>query len=313
MSLDGVSCQTLSGYDGAEGTSKFEIAIVLTENRAEGTLVGDLEFNSELFERGTAEAIAHTFETLCAVAGKAAADMKAQSVPMVDATGTRMLLEEWSGAKSAWADSHVVPQLLHELFEAQVAATPDAIALSFAEEGGASEKCPRWTYSEVDALAEEVAESLMRLGVGPDVVVGVCTGHKPEYIWTILGILKAGGAFMPIGTSIPSARVVELLRRAQCTVVVYSRDSTNPALIPGGCGTSETGSATVVSAIGATVLMCPATSTAGNMPECLKRSGERRSSRQKNKQKAKRQESMSLAYVMATSGSTGIPDRKSVV
>ena len=292
LKLEGMKCETMEGIDGVEGTAKFELSLDLSENRTDGMISGKLEFNMELFEQETAMNFARAFESLCAEAATrvGATDTAVMTVPMIGEKEKKVVLEEWSGTKTAWAplpEQQPQPQLLHELFEKQVEKTPESIALSFGED---EQKCPKWTYSEVNTLAEEVAMELKELGVGPDVVVGVCTGHRPEYIWSILGVLKAGGAFMPIGTSLPGARITELLTRAKCSIVIVSREASNPALETVG---------------GATLIQCPLTKISDKLhSSSVKSQGQGHETKVTALGKVN---SMNLAYVIPTSGSTGTP------
>src|SRR5690349_21021834 len=84
---------------------------------------------------------------------------------------------------------------LHELFEQQVERTPDALALAFEEE--------QFTYAQLNARANQLAHHLCDLGVGPEVLVGLCLERSLEMIVGMLGILKAGGAYLPLDPSYP--------------------------------------------------------------------------------------------------------------
>ena len=88
---------------------------------------------------------------------------------------------------------------MHRRFEAQVARTPDAAAVSF--EGTVIR------YRELNARANQLAHRLQRLGVGPDVLVGLCTERSLEQVVGILGILKAGGAYLPLDPAYPPDRI----------------------------------------------------------------------------------------------------------
>ena len=101
---------------------------------------------------------------------------------------------------------------LHELIEAQAARTPNAPALVFEDE--------RLTYRELDRRASRVAAQLARLGVGPDVTVGLRVERSAEMIIGILGILKAGGAYVPIDPSLPVERVSFMVTDSGAKVVL---------------------------------------------------------------------------------------------
>ncbi|MBM3225604.1 MAG: amino acid adenylation domain-containing protein, partial [Candidatus Tectomicrobia bacterium] len=103
-------------------------------------------------------------------------------------------------------------QGLHELFEAQVARTPDAVALVCA--------ATRLTYREFDHRANQLARYLRRHGVGPEVLVGVYCTRSPEMIVGILAILKAGGAYVPLDPAYPQERLRFMLADTQAPVIV---------------------------------------------------------------------------------------------
>src|SRR6266480_2211221 len=99
-----------------------------------------------------------------------------------------------------------------ELVTSQAAATPDAIAL------GSTKSV--WSYRELDERASALADILQSLGVGPEVVVGLCMPRSPIMVVGALGILKAGGAYLPLDPAYPVARLAFSLGDGQVRVVV---------------------------------------------------------------------------------------------
>ncbi|WP_371778478.1 amino acid adenylation domain-containing protein [Streptosporangium subroseum] len=106
---------------------------------------------------------------------------------------------------------------LHEIFEDRAHTAPARIAVSAGSE--------RLTYGELDARADRLALRLRNLGVGPDVLVGLCATRGIELIVGLLGILKAGGAYVPIDPSYPAKRVGFLLEDSGVPAVVATRDA----------------------------------------------------------------------------------------
>ncbi|HVF56636.1 MAG TPA: amino acid adenylation domain-containing protein, partial [Pyrinomonadaceae bacterium] len=100
----------------------------------------------------------------------------------------------------------------HELFEAQAARTPDAIALVHESE--------RLSYMELDARANQLARHLRSLGVGPETLVGICVERSPEMLIGLLGVLKAGGAYLPLDPTYPHERLDYMLKDAGVSVVL---------------------------------------------------------------------------------------------
>ena len=99
-----------------------------------------------------------------------------------------------------------------ELVTFQAAATPNAIALASTNRV--------WSYRELDERATELADTLRTLGVGPEVVVGLCMPRSPVMVVGALAILKAGGAYLPLDPTYPAARLTFLLDDGQVPVVV---------------------------------------------------------------------------------------------
>jgi amino acid adenylation domain-containing protein len=104
---------------------------------------------------------------------------------------------------------------LHEIFEARVREDRQRIAVTGPDR--------HVTYGELDASADRLADRLRRLGVGPDVLVGLCVDRSVEMITGILGILKAGGAYVPIDPEYPAKRIRFLLEDTAVAIVVAVR------------------------------------------------------------------------------------------
>jgi amino acid adenylation domain-containing protein len=125
------------------------------------------------------------------------------------------------------------PAVLHEWFEEQVARTPEAIAVV--------DESSHLTYRELNDRANGVATALRELGVGPDVLVGVCMERSPELLVAVYGVLKAGGAYVPVDPTHPAPRVRGLLDGAGVMAVLTQRRFLSllaglraPALCPDG-------------------------------------------------------------------------------
>ena len=123
-----------------------------------------------------------------------------------------------------------------ELFEAQVARTPDAVAVVFEEQS--------LTYGELDARANQLAHHLRALGVGPETVVGLCVERSLEMLIGLLGILKAGGAYLPLDPSYPHERLAFMLADAGAPVLVTQSALVDglPGMAPASCGSMPTDS-----------------------------------------------------------------------
>jgi len=111
-------------------------------------------------------------------------------------------------------------QCIHQLFEQQVEKTPDAVAVSFNEEFTVGSVELSLTYRELNLRANQLAHYLGTLGIKPEQLVGICIERSLEMIIGVLGILKAGGAYLPLDPAYPQERLEFILKDAQISVLV---------------------------------------------------------------------------------------------
>ena len=133
-------------------------------------------------------------------------EQEAAAISCLSAAERRKLLVEWNETTAPFDEGRCI----HELIEEQVARSPGATAVTFR---GAS-----LTYRELDARAAVLARKLRTLGVGPDVLVGICVERSIEMVVGLLGILKAGGAYVPLDPRYPrsASRGCSKTRRRRC-------------------------------------------------------------------------------------------------
>ncbi|MDV5143313.1 amino acid adenylation domain-containing protein [Streptomyces sp. SBC-4] len=144
-------------------------------------------------------------------------DVPLASVQVLDEAGLRQVLTEWNGTAV-----ETVSGSLPELFEAQVARTPEAVAVV----SGGSEV----SYADLDARANRLARHLVAMGVGPESFVGVCLERGIDTVVALLAVLKSGGAYLPIDPGYPADRIGYMLADAAPVVVLTSKSTT--AVIP---------------------------------------------------------------------------------
>ena len=140
-------------------------------------------------------------------AATAAPERAIGSLDILSADERRTILRDWNDTAHP-----VAPATVAELFAAQAARTPAAVAVVF----GDSEL----SYGELDARANQLAHHLRGLGVGPEVIVGLCVERSLEMIVGLIGILKAGGAYLPLDPSYPADRLGFMLEDAGAAVLV---------------------------------------------------------------------------------------------
>src|SRR4051812_49741913 len=165
-----------------------------------------LSYRPDLFDRASVEAIAGRLVRLLE---GAVADPE-RAIGRLDILGAderHTILREWN------ATARAVPgATLPELFAAQVARTPEADAVVFEDE--------RLSYGELDARSSRLAHHLRGLGVGPEVVVGLCIERSLAMLVGLLGILKAGGAYLPLDPDYPPERLAFMLADAGAPVLL---------------------------------------------------------------------------------------------
>ncbi|WP_164021073.1 amino acid adenylation domain-containing protein [Pyxidicoccus trucidator] len=188
LRLPGVSLRPLE----LEGTgARFDLSLALAED-ADG-FSGRLEYNTDLFDAGTAARMAEHFgvllETLASEPGRPIATLS-----LLRAEERHRLLVEWNDTRTSLRRC-IIPQRISE----QVARTPGATALVRGEE--------RLTYRQLDTRANQLAHHLQSLGVGPEVRVAVCMERSAELLVSLLAILKAGGAYVPLDPDYPRQRL----------------------------------------------------------------------------------------------------------
>ncbi|MFF4948094.1 amino acid adenylation domain-containing protein [Streptomyces chattanoogensis] len=176
------------------------------ENGARNGLTGYLEYATDLFDRSTAEALA---ERLVRILDEVAAD-PAQTLGEIELFSPAergRILADWNDTTRT-VPAGTVP----DLFEAQAARTPEAIALV---DGQA-----RWTYRELNAQANRLARSLVDHGVGPESVVAVAMERSAALISVLLAVLKAGGTYLTLDERYPTDRIAFMLADARPAVIV---------------------------------------------------------------------------------------------
>lgn len=190
------------------GNSKLDLVLILTE--AHEGIQGKLEYNTDLFDRETIERMTGHFLTLLEAVA-AAPDELLSGLPLLTEVERHRMLVEWNDTGSDYPKN----KCIHELFEQQVERVPEAVALVFEDR--------RLSYRELNSQANQLAHQLIKLGVGPDVPVGVCLDRSLEMIVGILAILKAGGAYLPFDPGLPQDRIAFMLEDAGISIILTQK------------------------------------------------------------------------------------------
>jgi amino acid adenylation domain-containing protein len=184
---------------------QVDLALEMIEGKT--SLLGVFKYNVDLFDSATIERMAGHFQTL--LEGIVSnPGQRLHEVALLTPSERQQLLVEWNDTKVDYPED----VLLHELFEAQVERTPDAVAVQF--EGS------QLSYRELNERANQLAHYLRGVAVGPDTLVGVCMERSLELVVALYGILKAGGAYVPIDPDYPQERVAFMLEDAGAPVLL---------------------------------------------------------------------------------------------
>ncbi|MGH8162034.1 MAG: amino acid adenylation domain-containing protein, partial [Gammaproteobacteria bacterium] len=250
----------VDSVDMAGDSVKFDLELALGDMDDE--IVGTLGYATALFDRATIERHVGYLQTVLR-AMVAEADRPVQRIEMLSCAERTLLLETWNQTDMQ-TDGDM---LLHRLFEARVARSPQAEALVTATE--------RCSYEELNARANRLAHQLRRLGVDKEILVGVCLRRSVDLVATLLAVLKSGGAYVPLDPNYPADRIAFMLKDSRARVLITTSDLTD--VVPAG---------------GARLLLIDQNPEIADCPDT---------------DPENETQPHDLAYVIYTSGSTGVP------
>jgi hypothetical protein len=170
-------------------TSKFDWTVLVTE--AQDGIHLRSEFSTDLFESGTIMRLLHQFEILLESIA-ASPGNRISELALLTLNERDRLMVEWNQTGAEYERGSCI----HEVFEAQVAKTPEAVALVLRGEA--------LRYGDLNRRANQLARRLRDHGVGPGAMVGVCLERSFEMVIGILAVLKAGGTYVPMDVTLPS-------------------------------------------------------------------------------------------------------------
>jgi len=193
----------------ATGSETLDLSVEIVERDHEGD--ARFSYNADLFEPATIGRMVGHFLVLL----QSAMEKPQQAVstlPMLTAEERHHLIVEWNQAAAEYKPD----KCIHELVEAQVSRNPDAVAVV----------CERQSlsYGELNRRANQLAHYLEKRGVGPETLIAMCMERSLDMIVGILGVLKAGGAYLPLDLSYPPERLAFMIEDANPPVVITQED-----------------------------------------------------------------------------------------
>jgi amino acid adenylation domain-containing protein len=196
---------TLDLLDIESGTAKFDLMLSLEES--EDGLDGVCEYSADLFDEATVRRMLEHFRTLLAGIVENPGE-RISSLPLLTSDEEQQLLYQWNETAKQFPQNLCV----HELFARQSERTPDSIAVIFEDE--------RLNYAELNERANKLAHHLRALGVGAEQVVGLMMERSVEMLVSVLAVLKAGGAYLPLDSEYPQERLAFMLEDARARVLL---------------------------------------------------------------------------------------------
>jgi amino acid adenylation domain-containing protein len=222
---------TLEEFEFETGIAKYDLALDFTE-KSNG-LFCLFRYNLDLFKPASIRQMAERFRTLLGAIVENPTE-RISDLAVMAQSDQDLLLKHHRATSSASVSVSTVSQL----FEAQVGRSPDALAVVFAESA--------WTYRELNDRANQLATRLKRLGVGPDILVGLCLRRSPEVLAAILGVWKAGGAYVPLDPQLPKSRLAHILQDTEIGLLVAQKSLLSELpiyhgkiVLVDGCGETE--------------------------------------------------------------------------
>jgi len=199
---------TLNPVVADSGTTHFDLTLHIVDS--ERGLIATAAYNTDLFDAATISRMLGHFQTLLE-AIVTSPERRLSELSLLTDAERRQMLPASAGIRT----DHSPGLCIHQLFEAQAERTPDAIALVFEDE--------RLTYGELNRRANQLARSLRKMNVGPEKPVGVCLERSSEMVIALLGILKAGGVYLPLDPAYPKQRMSFILEDSRASVLLTQK------------------------------------------------------------------------------------------
>jgi amino acid adenylation domain-containing protein len=238
--------------------------------RTAETAAGTLEYNSSLYEKTTIRRIAGHFQRLFQVVFSDP-DMRLADIDIVPEEEKRQLLVDFNNTHAAYPTDKTI----HQLLEEQVEKTPGKTAVIYNDQ--------YLTYGALNEKANRLARLLREKGVKPRIIVGILLEPSLEMILSIVGIIKAGGAYLPIDPGYPAKRISSIYKDSGALIFLCGKNTINTIAIPGKAPQTNTPGVLLLDLVWQDSDRCSEAN-----PAHVNQPGD-------------------LLYLISTSGSTGVP------
>ena len=196
----------LSALNVSNGQANYEMTLSLVEQ--EEGIGGWIEYQSDLFDEESMRRMARHYEQLLSAVAGNEVEREVSRLSLMSEAEREQALVQWNETGREYPRESCI----HQLFEAQAARSPEAVALVFKDE--------QLTYGELNRRANQLAHYLRGQGVRAETLVGVLMRRSVEMVVGILGVWKAGGAWVPLDPELPVERVEWMAADAGVEVVV---------------------------------------------------------------------------------------------
>ncbi len=217
LDLAGLRCTPFPVHN---GTAKFDLSLYVIDH-PEGFRLA-LEYNSDLFDAETSRRLLEHYENLLQ-AVVADPDRLVFELPLLSPAERKHVLEQWNDTREEYPHDSCT----HQLFEAQVDRTPNAIAVTFQDQ--------KLTYCELNSRANQLAHQLVSLGAGAEVLVAICLERSLDLVVAMLAAMKSGSAYLPLDPAHPPERRNAILRDSRAKILITDEAVSHDRLASGTC------------------------------------------------------------------------------
>ena len=203
------SCLNIATLPVATDSVRFDMEVTIVSFNEKLSVA--VQYNSDIYSEDTIKRILGYYRNIM-LSAIDNPDRLIREISPMSPVEIRQVVEEWNSEKV----DYPVEATIHQLIDAAASENPDAVALVY--------KDREISYRELTALSNHIARSLIEMGVGPEVMVGVCMERSHNLIITLLAILKAGGVYVPLDPIYPDEKLAYMVQNSTATILLTEKD-----------------------------------------------------------------------------------------